>query len=115
MKGMTASFSTDALTKYEFLFTSKVLAGLLPVHVPAEHEAVYTHLSAENTIPVKSATTSVGGSKKASKVPWFRCPRKSVLNGIRTDVIDLTDRKHVCASCRGDHGIKKCVEASKNA
>ena len=36
MKGMTASFSKEAL------------AGLLPVHFPGDHQGVYTHLSAEN-------------------------------------------------------------------
>ena len=112
MKGMTASFSSDALAKYEYLVTSKVLAGLLPVHVPADHEAVYTHLSAENVISVKQ--TTAGSAKKGAKNLWFRCPRDVCLrwNQDKCDKSDC-DRKHVCATCRGDHPVKKCVDSAK--
>ena len=38
MKGMMASFTSESLAKYEYLDTSKVLAGLLPVHIPADQK-----------------------------------------------------------------------------
>ena len=115
IKGMSASFAPEALAKYEFLVTSKVLAGLLPVHIPADHESVYTHLSAENTVAVKTAATPI---KKAVKSypGWFRCPKDICLklNQERCDKQDC-DRKHVCASCRQDHVIKKCTDTGKKA
>ena len=113
MKGMTASFNSEALAKYEYLVTSKVLAGLLPVHVPADHEAVYTHLSAENVILKSHLNTPI---KKGNKAPWFRCPRDVCLklDQEKCDKSDC-DRKHVCATCRGDHVVKKCSDSSKKA
>ena len=116
MKGMSASFTPESLSKYEYLVTSKVLAGQLPVHVPAEHESVYTYLSAENTVAFKAAATPA--AKKASKPiqPWFRCPKDVCLkwNQERCDRQDC-DRKHICASCRQDHTIKKCGDSAKKA
>ena len=56
MKGMTASFSPESLARYEYLVTSKVVAGLFPVNIPADHEGVYMHLSAENMVPRQSST-----------------------------------------------------------
>ena len=98
MKGMTANFSSEGLVRYENLVTSKVLAGLLPVHVPADHEAVYTHSSAKNVIPAKRPNSP--SVKKPAKNPWFRCPRDVCLKW-NQDKSDKTncDRKHVCASC----------------
>ena len=71
MKGMTASFSAESLACYEYLVTSKLLAGLLPVHIPADHEGVYMHLGAENMVPCQSSTSVKQGKRKV----WIRCPR----------------------------------------
>ena len=105
---MTASFSPKALARYEYLVTSKVLAGLLPVHIPADHEGVYIHLSAENVVskPVTSSTSSKGLIKKK---PWIRCPKDICLKW-NQEVCDKGDcaRKHVCSSCRGDHTYTAC-------
>ena len=117
MKGMSASFTPESIAKYEFLLTSKVLAGLLPVHIPADHESVYTHLSAENTVAIK-ASSAATTTKKAAKSGqgWFRCPKDICLkwNQDRCDRTDC-DRKHVCATCHQDHIVKKCVEGVKRA
>ena len=68
MKGITASFSPGALAHCEYLVTSKVLAGWLPVHIPADHKGVYTNLSVKNVMPktvcqamVSQATWGGGG------------------------------------------------------
>ena len=105
MKGMTASFSPEALARYEYLVTSKVLAGLLPYHIPANHEGVYTHLSAENVIPRAPSTPTKSFKKRA----WFRCPRDICLKWNQGSC-DKSDcgRKHICASCRGDHTYSSC-------
>ena len=109
LKRMTASFGLEALARYEYLVTSKVLAGLLPVHIPADHEGVYTHLSAENVVSkwtTQTRNTQKGLSKKR---PWFRCPSDVCLKW-NQDACDRTDcrRKHVCATCRDDHRHSAC-------
>ena len=117
MKGMTANFTPESIAKYEYLVTSKVLAGRLPVHVQADHEAVYTHLSAENTVALKAAMATANTKKAVkSNQGWFRCPKDVCLrwNQDRHDRNDC-DRKHLCASCCQDHSIKKCSETPKKA
>ena len=117
MKGMMASFTSESLAKYEYLVTSKVLAGLLPVHIPADHEAVYTHLSAENVLAAKSqGSNPSSATKKAKFLPWFKCPKDVCLKW-NQDKCERQDceRKHVCASCRGDHIHRKCAESQRKA
>ena len=112
MKGMTSSFSPEALARYEYLVTSKVLAGLLPAFVPADYEGVYTHLSAENVLQKTSGSSSTSSTTKSSaskKRPWFRYPRDVCLKWNREGCEESEcGRKHVCASCRGEHKISVC-------
>ena len=108
MKGMTASFSPGSLARYEYLVTTKVVAGLFPVNIPADHEGVYTHLSAENMVPRQSSTLASETSKEKG-VDQKVCPRDICLKW-NQETCDKTDcgRKQVCAACRGDHKYSAC-------
>ena len=113
MKGMMDI--SESLTKYEYLVTFKVLAGLLRVHIPADHKAVYTHLSAENVMLAKSQASIANTTTKKSKfLPWFKCPKDVCLkwNQEKCDQQDC-DRKHVCLSCRGNHTHRKCTDSQR--
>ena len=111
LKGLSAIFSAEALAKYDNMVTSKVLSGVLPSYVAADHEATYTFLSAENTIAVQK-TSRKQGKYEAEKRKWFDCPRDVCARWI-LGICRKPDceRRHVCAACQADHRRAVCKHA----
>ena len=126
LKGLSAAFTSSALAKYEHDLTSKVMCGDLEGFQAAEHEAVYTHLGAENLSVVAELRAEITKLKASSQRQGARSSQKGGGQGQVRCPEDICAsfnftycgynpcyKYHVCAVCRGNHKAKGGCKAGQ--
>ena len=124
MKGLSASFTSSALAKYEHDLTTKVMDGDINGFMPAEHEAVYTHLGAENLSVVMELRAEIAklkansqrqnsNKKKAGGQGYKeRCPDGVCAAYNYTHCgFNPCFKSHSCAICGANHKAKDVCRA----